>query len=155
MPDDAQAAVRQQRPPGARAPGSPMRQRLTAPDQVSPASVFLDVPNMPWEPSEFPGIRKKVLLNDPGTGLITLLLKMEPGAVVPLHEHTAIEQSYILEGTFLDEEGECGPGQFVWRPSGNTHVAWAGPEGALVLGIFLRPNIFADGRKFFTEEGKA
>ena len=155
MPDDAQAAVRQQRPPGARAPGSPMRQRLTAPDQVSPASVFLDVPNMPWEPSEFPGIRKKVLLNDPGTGLITLLLKMEPGAVVPLHEHTAIEQTYVLEGHFLDEEGECRPGQFVWRPSGNTHVAWAGPEGALVLGIFLRPNIFADGRKFFTEEGKA
>ena len=37
--------------------------------------------------------------------MCTLLLKLEPGAVVPLHEHTAIEQTYVLEGTFLDEEG--------------------------------------------------
>ena len=78
--------------------------------------------------------------------------ELEPGAVVPLHEHTAIEQTWVLEGRFIDEEGECLPGQFVWRPSGNTHVAWAGPEGATILGVFLKPNVFADGRKFFTEE---
>lgn len=128
------------------------RNRLTASDQPSPASVFHDVPTMPWEPTKFPGIRMKMLFNDPSSGMCTMLMRLEPGAVVPLHEHTAIEQTYVIEGRFLDEEGECGPGQFVWRPEGNTHVAWAGPEGATILGIFLRPNIFADGRKFFSEE---
>ena len=39
-----------------------------------------------------------------------------------------------------------------WRPEGNTHVAWAGKEGATILGIFLKPNIFADGRPFFTQD---
>ena len=128
----------------------PLRQRLTA-KEPSPPSVFLDVPNMPWEETKFPGIRCKTLFTDP-SGMATLLMRLEPGAVVPLHEHTAIEQSYILEGRFLDEEGECGPGQFVWRPQGNTHVAWAGPEGALILGIFLKSNVFAAGQKFFTAE---
>jgi anti-sigma factor ChrR (cupin superfamily) len=127
-----------------------MRQRLLVPEP-SPPSVFLDPASMPWEESAFAGIRSKTLYSDP-SGMCTLLLKLEPGAEVPLHEHTAIEQTYVLEGRFVDEEGECLPGQFVWRPEGNTHVAWAGPEGALILGIFLRPNVFSEGQKFFTAE---
>ena len=127
------------------------RRRLTA-DEPSPPSVFLDVPNMPWEETKFEGIRMKLLYNDPATGMATMLMQLAPGAVVPLHEHTAIEQTYVLEGHFVDEEGECLPGQFVWRPAGNTHVAWAGPEGALILGIFLKPNHFAAGQPFFTED---
>jgi len=127
-----------------------VRRRLTV-DEPSPRSVFVDAPNMPWEQSKFPGIKSKTLYSD-GNGVATLLLEMEPGAEVPLHEHTAIEQTYVLRGRFVDEEGECLPGQFVWRPEGNTHVAWAGPEGATVIGIFLKPNIFADGRPFFTEK---
>lgn len=128
----------------------PMRQRLLAPE-ASPPSVFLDPASMPWEESAFPGIQSKTLYSDP-SGMCTLLLKLAPGAEVPLHEHTAIEQTYVLEGRFVDEEGECLPGQFVWRPAGNTHVAWAGPEGALILGIFLKPNLFAAGQKFFTAD---
>ena len=131
--------------------GRPMRRRLTA-DEPSPPSVFLDVPNMPWEETKFPGIRMKMLYNDAASGMATMLMKLEPGAEVPLHEHTAIEQTWVIEGRFLDEEGECGPGQFVWRPPGNTHVAWAGPEGATILGVFLKPNVFADGRKFFSQD---
>ena len=127
-----------------------MRQRLLAPEPSLP-SVFLDPASMPWEESAFPGIRSKTLYSDP-SGMCTLLLKLEPGAEVPLHEHTAIEQTYVLEGRFVDEEGAWLPSQFVWRPEGNTHVAWAGPGGALILGIFLRPNVFAAGQKFFTAE---
>jgi anti-sigma factor ChrR (cupin superfamily) len=105
---------------------------------------------MPWEETKFPGIRCKTLYSD-GSGMATLLMRLEPGAVVPLHEHTAIEQTYVLEGHFVDEEGACLAGQFVWRPVGNTHVAWAGAEGATILGVFLKPNIFADGTPFFTQ----
>jgi anti-sigma factor ChrR (cupin superfamily) len=140
-------------PDGSRRPvGSPPRTRLTV-DAPSPPSVFLDPDSMPWETGKFPGIKHKTLYADE-SGMCTLLLEMEPGAEVPLHEHTAIEQTYVLKGRFVDEEGQCLPGQFVWRPAGNTHVAWAGPEGATVIGIFLKPNIFADGRKFFTENAQ-
>jgi anti-sigma factor ChrR (cupin superfamily) len=116
------------------------------------ASRFLDVPNMPWETTKFPGIQIKVLYSD-ADGITTALFKLEPGAVVPLHEHTALEQTYVLEGTLVDHEGVCGPGQFVWRPAGNQHEATA-PNGALILGFFLKPNRFAYGEKFFTEAGQ-
>ena len=39
-------------------------------------------------------------------------------------------------------------GQFVWRPAGSRHEAWAGPEGGLMLGMFQIPN------RFFQADGK-
>jgi anti-sigma factor ChrR (cupin superfamily) len=114
------------------------------------ASRYLDVPNMPWEPTKFAGIRIKVLYSD-DSGITTALFKLDPGAVVPLHEHTALEQTFVLEGTLEDHEGACGPGQFVWRPAGNRHEAVA-PNGAVILGFFLKPNRFARGERFFTED---
>ena len=111
------------------------------------ASRFLDVPSMPWEPTKFPGIQIKVLYAD-DEGRTTALFKLAPGAVVPLHEHTALEQTYVLEGSLVCGEGVCRAGEFVWRPAGSRHEAWAGPEGGLMLGMFQMPNRFfeADGR---------
>jgi anti-sigma factor ChrR (cupin superfamily) len=69
---------------------------------------------------------------------------------VPLHEHVALEQTYMIEGSLVDDEGACTAGNFVWRPAGNTHVARA-PEGAVFISFFLKPNHFAEGQRFFTE----
>src|SRR5438105_13927191 len=46
------------------------------------ASHYIDAPNMPWEPTKFPGIRIKVLYSD-DDGVTTALFRLEPGAVVP------------------------------------------------------------------------
>jgi anti-sigma factor ChrR (cupin superfamily) len=116
------------------------------------ASHYIDAPSMPWEATKFPGIKIKVLYTD-DSGVTTALFKLEPGAIVPLHEHTALEQTYVIEGTLEDHEGVCGPGQFVWRPAGNQHEAVA-PNGAVILGFFLKPNRFAYGERFFTEKGQ-
>ena len=59
---------------------------------------------MPWQPTEFAGIEMKILYQD-GEGRSTILFRMAPGAVVPLHEHTALEQTYMLEGSLEDAEG--------------------------------------------------
>jgi len=126
------------------------RRRLLA-DEPSPPSHYLDVVNMPWAASKFPGIETKLLYADPAGGMSALLFRLAPGAVVPLHEHTGIEMTYILEGSLEDDEGACTTGNFVWRPAGNTHVARA-PNGAIILGVFMSPNHFAAGQKFFTEE---
>lgn len=113
-------------------------------------SHYMDPANMEWQPSKFPGIQTKVLYSDSATGMSTILFKMEPGAIVPLHEHTAIEQTYMLEGSLVDQEGEALPGQFVWRPGGNVHQAYS-PNGALFLSIFMKPNHFANGTEFFVK----
>lgn len=112
-------------------------------------SRFVDAANMPWQPTDFEGIEMKLLYKD-DEGRSTILFKMAPGAVVPLHEHTALEQTYMLEGELIDDEGSCTPHTFVWRPGGNRHIAYA-PNGATFLSVFNRPNRFVDGTRFFTE----
>jgi anti-sigma factor ChrR (cupin superfamily) len=113
------------------------------------ASRFVDVERLPWEKTRYPGIETKTLLVEKKTGLLTLLLKMAPGAKLPDHEHVEIEQTYVLEGTLVCGEGECKAGEFVWRPAGSRHEAWAGPQGGLMLAMFQVPNRFydADGRE--------
>jgi anti-sigma factor ChrR (cupin superfamily) len=124
---------------------------MTGAAHVNPpelCSHYVAASAMPWQPTAFEGIEMKILYADE-EGRSTILFKMAPGAIVPLHEHTALEQTYMLEGSLEDIEGKCGPGDFVWRPGGNVHVAHA-PNGALLLSIFTRPNRFFDGTKFFT-----
>ena len=108
------------------------------------ASRYVDVDTLEWQPSPFEGVSAKILLQDANGAVRTMLVKMEPGATIPDHEHTGLEQSYILEGSLEDHDGVCGPGQYVWRPSGNRHVATS-PNGALMLVMFETPNIYHDG----------
>jgi anti-sigma factor ChrR (cupin superfamily) len=107
------------------------------------ASRYVEVEELPWQPTRFPGVEIKVLMQDEATGLLTALTRFAPGAVLPLHEHVDLEQSYVLEGSLVDGEGTASAGNYVWRPAGSTHDAHA-PEGALVLSFFLRPNRFLD-----------
>jgi len=113
-------------------------------------SHYIDVESMPWQKTDINGIDMRVLYSDPDSGRSTIIFKMQPGAVVPLHEHTALEQTYVLSGSLTDDEGTVTEGNFVWRPAGNTHVAHA-PGGALIISFFLKPNRFMAGEKFFTE----
>jgi len=113
------------------------------------ASRFVEVERLPWESTRFPGVEMKTLLFERDSGLATVLMRMAPGANLPDHEHVLIEQTYVLEGSLVCGEGECKAGDFVWRPAGSRHVAWAGPGGGLMLAMFQIPNRFfeADGRE--------
>jgi anti-sigma factor ChrR (cupin superfamily) len=113
------------------------------------ASRFVDVPGLPWEATRFAGVQQKILVVDRDSGMVTALMKFAPGAKLPDHEHVLIEQTYVLEGSLVCGEGECKAGEFVWRPAGSRHEAWAGPQGGLMLAIFQIPNRFyeADGRE--------
>jgi len=110
------------------------------------ASRYVDVESLPWEPSRFPGIDMKTLMIDEETGMLTSLVRMAPGAQLPFHEHTDIEQTWVIEGSLKDDEGEVTVGNFVWRPGGSQHSASA-PNGALLLSFFTKPNKFFDGGK--------
>ncbi|MEO9228431.1 MAG: cupin domain-containing protein [Devosia sp.] len=108
------------------------------------ASRYVPVETLPWKPTPTPGIDMKILLQDKDTGLLTALFRWAPGTALDLHEHVEIEQTYVLEGSIVDDEGEARQGDFVWRPQGNRHLARS-PEGALVLSFFLKPNRFLTG----------
>lgn len=115
----------------------------------TPRSTFVDVLSMPWTQSKFPGVEVKILYQDE-KGMLTVLSRMAPGSFIPLHTHTEIEQTYVLEGSLVDEQGPATAGNFVWRPSGNTHIAYA-PNGCLSISFFTKPNKFFDEVKWFNE----
>ena len=113
-------------------------------DKLSPlASRYVDVAELPWEATKYPGIEIKILMEDKEAGLITALFRCEAGARLPLHEHTDIEQTYVLEGSLVDDEGEVTAGNYVWRPAGSRHSAHS-PNGVLAISFFLSPNRFLD-----------
>ena len=125
--------------PTASTPGMKGEDRLTA-----LASRYVTVDELPWKPTPCAGIEMKVLVEDTATGLLTALFRWQPGAELTLHEHVEIEQTFVIEGSLVDEEGEVSAGNYVWRPKGNRHTARS-PNGALVLSMFLKPNIFLTG----------
>lgn len=104
-------------------------------------SIYVDPAKVEWEPSQFAGIRMKVLYRNDAAGEMTVLLKWEPGACLPFHKHPEIEQSWVLEGSFYDHDGICRAGQFVWRRPGSMHETKSG-EGCVILAIYRKPNIF-------------
>ena len=104
-------------------------------------SRYIDIETVPWEPTTSPGIDIKILYADKNRGLMTALFRWAPGSRLTLHEHTDIEQTYVIEGSLADDEGEATQGNFVWRPTGSRHEAWS-PNGAITLSIFLAPNKF-------------
>jgi anti-sigma factor ChrR (cupin superfamily) len=122
-----------------RTPFQPQHETLDA-----DASRYVDVPSIPWKPTPTKGIDMKILMQDEQSGLLTALFRWEPGTALPLHEHVEVEQTYVLSGSIVDDEGEVREGGFVWRPRGNRHLARS-PNGALVLSFFLKPNKFLEG----------
>ena len=101
------------------------------------ASRFIQTEQVPWIETA-PGNKMKVIYHDPATGMLTILAKLEPGAGIPAHVHEDLEQTYVLEGSLLDQEGECTAGNFVIRAKGSRHAPTA-PKGCTMLVFFLKP----------------
>ncbi len=102
---------------------------------------YVDVAALPWRATPWPGIETKILMEDKATGLLTSLVRMAPGAVLSMHEHVELEQTWVLEGSLVDDQGTVTAGNYVWRPAGSRHAAHA-PNGCITLSFFLKPNRF-------------
>ena len=75
-----------------------------------------------WVAGERPGELVRPLIDDPA-GYRTMLMQVAPGPLGELHAHDTIEQIYVLEGDFFDDEANYGPGDFVVRMPGTMHRA--------------------------------
>jgi anti-sigma factor ChrR (cupin superfamily) len=98
------------------------------------ASRFIETESLPWIATA-PGSKMKVIYHDPKTEMLTILAKLEPGAGIPPHVHEDLEQTFVLEGSLRDDEGECTAGNFV---KGSRHAPIA-PNGCTMLVFFLKP----------------
>ena len=116
------------------------------------ASTYVRPQEMEWAPTQFEKVFMKVLYQDKAKGELTCLVKLEPGAKLPMHVHPELEQAYVLEGSMWDHDGICRAGEYVWRTAGSYHENQS-DEGAIVLAIYRKLNIFQNSVGF--ERGKA
>jgi anti-sigma factor ChrR (cupin superfamily) len=103
------------------------------------ASRFVDTESVPWIEMA-PGNKMKVIYHDPASDLLTILSKLDPGSGIPAHVHEDLEQTFVLEGSLRDDEGECTAGNFVIRAKGSHHSPTA-PNGCTMLVFFLKPTV--------------
>lgn len=71
-----------------------------------------------------PGIRRKWLFSDPESGTETFLLRAEPGATLPPHDHDHDEHCLVLSG-------DVGYGETIRLRTGDYHLARRGSEHAV------------------------
>jgi 2,4'-dihydroxyacetophenone dioxygenase len=102
---------------------------------IHPQSLPTDPADIPWIPLG-PGESFKPLRFLPNGRGRALLLRLEPGTLVPLHRHGGEVHAYNVAGSRkLLETGEIvGPGGYVYEPPGNVDSWMAvGEEPAVVL----------------------
>jgi anti-sigma factor ChrR (cupin superfamily) len=109
-------------------------------------STYIKPSEMEWQPTRFDKVSIKVLYEDAERGEMTCLLKLEPGAHIPFHQHPEIEQSLVLEGSVEDHDGVATAGDYVWRKPGSLHDNRS-PGGAVLFAVYRKPNIYYHAAK--------
>jgi anti-sigma factor ChrR (cupin superfamily) len=95
-----------------------------------------DWDGLAWEPFR-PGVRIHWLYHTENGGPAAALLRYEPGARVPLHEHAGWEHILVLAGSQSDGSGEYAEGALMISAPGTRHAIASGP-GCVVLAIWER-----------------
>ena len=90
-----------------------------------------------WEPFR-PGVRVHWFYQTGDDGPAAALLRYEPGATVPLHEHLGFEHILVLAGSQTADGALAATGSLMISPPGTRH-AIASPEGCVVLAVWQRP----------------
>ena len=90
-----------------------------------------------------PGVDMLVLYRDEVTRGSAAVLRYQPGAEVPSHEHGGFEHVIVLDGEQMDERGRYRKGTLVINPPGTSHRVWS-PGGCLVLIVWQRPVVFQE-----------
>lgn len=96
---------------------------------------------LPWLPWAMDGAYFKLLHADPTTGRFSLMIKMNPGVIAPVHRHVGAVEGVILEGGFhyLDApEISFRAGTYLLENDGAVHQP-ASPDGALMFAVFHGP----------------
>lgn len=95
---------------------------------------FMDTNSMDWTPSPSGTVwRKRLhLVGPPESGQVTSIVRYQPNASFPTHDHPEGEEILVLEGVFSDEHGDWPAGTYLLNPEGFRHAPFSKP-GCLLL----------------------
>ncbi len=96
-------------------------------------TVVLNTHTLEWIQSPMEGVwRKPLAREDAERGHATSLVRFDPGAHFPQHDHPLGEEILVLEGVFSDEFGDYPRGTYFRNPPGFKHRSFS-DEGCLIL----------------------
>lgn len=86
-----------------------------------------------WWPTGLPGVWGKPLYKSRRADRETLLVKCDPGALIPRHAHEGIEELIVLEGALRVGDVLLGPGDYIRSTPGADHGDAISPDGCICL----------------------
>jgi hypothetical protein len=106
---------------------------------AKPELEFFDTDTLPWRAvGSEPGVSQRVLAEDAATGLLTRLVRWDPGVSTAAGgpvAHEYVEEVLILSGSLRDlrlNQTFCA-GYYACRPPGMLHGPWESAEGCVML----------------------
>lgn len=80
-----------------------------------------------------PGIERKTLWHDREKGRITFLIRAQPGAEFPAHQHDDDEEAYVLSGDLSFDDLVLGAGDYHLARPGVRHPVGRTTHGCMLL----------------------
>jgi anti-sigma factor ChrR (cupin superfamily) len=116
------------------------------PDPILTLRNLFQIPDwqhtLPWMPFR-EGIEIYRLYGDGKSGPTTALLRFQPGARVPLHEHAGYEHILVLSGSQVDDNGTADAGTLIVNAPHTRHSV-VSDGGCIVLAIYEKPVAFLE-----------
>lgn len=104
--------------------------------------VSIDIQNILDTPAAWEYFREGIEVHWLSRGLdggpSSALLKYQPGASAPRHNHPGFEHIYVLRGSQTDENGEHAEGTLAINPPGTSHSVQS-PDGCIVFAVWEKP----------------
>ena len=100
---------------------------------------FFDTETLPWRAvSGEAGVSQRVLAEDATTGLLTRLVRWDPGVITSATgpvAHEYFEEVLVLAGSLHDLRlnQTFGAGYYACRPPGMLHGPWESADGCIML----------------------
>ncbi len=96
--------------------------------------IVLESESMEWTSSPGSGVVRKRLhrVGPAESGQVTSIVRYEPGASFPAHDHPEGEEILVLEGVFSDEHGDWPAGTYLLNPEGFRHAPFS-RDGCLLF----------------------
>ena len=100
---------------------------------------FMAQNDLPWVPWVMEDTWFKLLSVNETTGGYTMMLKVSPNNVAPIHGHIGSIEGIILEGGFAYDDDVGYAGDYVHEPSGINHKPNTGPDGLVMFAVVYGP----------------
>ena len=104
------------------------------------SEIVIDSNLLAWEQSKWPGIGRRQLRLDAETGGRTVLLKFEPGALLPRHMHPGGEELFVLDGRVRIDGKWYEKGWYHYQPPDSVDDVFSDTGGTLLV-MLPKPHV--------------